>query len=121
MTEHLAPHQFKAGQSGNPGGKPRWWLTNGRMKDLISLIGSLPLAEVQGRLENPQTPTMEAFICKVFLKGIELGDPTRLNVLLDRTIGKPVETVEQKITTTKDDTLQKVGEEELAAILKKVA
>lgn len=118
---HLKEHQFKPGQSGCPGGKPKWWLTNGRMKDLISLIGSLPIAEVQLRLENPKTPAMEAFICKVYLKGIELGDTSRLSVLLDRTVGKPVEVVEQH-NVNHDAAYEKANEksrDELLDILRK--
>lgn len=96
-TDHLKDHQFKPGQSGCPGGLPKWWLTKGRVKDLISRIGSLPITKVQDIVDNPETPAMEAFIAKVYLKGIETGDVTRLNALLDRTIGRPVEVVEQTV------------------------
>lgn len=119
-AEQLREYQFKPGQSGCPGGKPKWWLTQGRVKDLISRLGSLRLDEVQRIAADPETPMMEAFMAKVYLKGHETGDVARLNVLLDRTIGKPVEVVEQH-NISHDEALSKAPQDKLLELLKEPA
>lgn len=116
-ADHLVGHQFPPGICPNPGGKPKWWLTNGRVKDLISRLGSLRLDEVQKIAADPETPMMEAFMAKVYLKGHETGDVGRLTVLLDRTIGKPVEVVEQH-NHDHADKLASVPQDKLLELLK---
>jgi len=44
--------------------------------------------------KNPLTPAKDLVVIKILTKAIETGDHTRLNFLLERTIGKVVDKIE---------------------------
>lgn len=73
-TEHLAPHQWKPGQTGNPGGRPRTKPITDRVRDALEEIGE------DGR-------PLAAAVVREWLQMIVDGDLAALRELLDRVEG----------------------------------
>lgn len=94
--DHLKPHQFKKGQSGNPlGGK----LHNKEIKMIKNLtqmqiaeIGSLLLTgnidQIRALAGDKQASVLKVWFASVISTGIDKGDAFHLNAFLDRIIGK---------------------------------
>lgn len=104
MPKRATKTSFKPGQSGNPNGRPKIpidvkesrQLTRIELdRQLNRLIAMSPeqLAEVR---KDPKSTMLELLIVSVITHGINKGDQTRLNFLLERlsSIGKVKETVE---------------------------
>lgn len=78
---HLKQHQFKKGQSGNPGGRP---------KDAKRMW---PIVE---RLLESKAPTGKTYgeeVIEAYVAQLLKGDMRALKELFDRTDGRPTETV----------------------------
>ena len=104
MTEHagtknLKPQLWVKGVSGNPAGRPK---TPDELKDctplevrrLIWLVWKMPREELKAMLADPKTPAGILFIANVYAKGIANGDSYKLDMLLNRLVGKVKEVVE---------------------------
>lgn len=84
---------FKPGQSGNPSGRPKppKELLDAQpetIKLAIWRFWKMTKEELQAVIQDPATPAGELFIATTYAKGIAKGDPTRLEFLLNRLIGK---------------------------------
>jgi hypothetical protein len=109
MSENNKPKRtgsnlFKPGQSGNPGGRPRAPndLAEARITNATLFEHSIykyfhldpdTLREIKAQ---PGLSTLDAIVITILLKSLEHGDFTRLNFLLERTIGKVADRVEFK-------------------------
>lgn len=129
--------QFKPGQSGNPKGRPVLppevkaiqALSPEYVKKIISKFSHMSKEEMRDFLQkgpdDPNGPNMmEIMIGSIVAKAAQDGDYTRLNFLLDRSIGRVKETIDVSLaprinyqTTMEADgrLLQELVKEEIEA------
>ncbi len=86
--------RFKPGQSGNPSGKPKGLLTRDQLKSNIWKFTALDQEQLHRILDNPNSSVMDAMLASIMKKTIELGDASRLEVILNRLVGRPKEELE---------------------------
>lgn len=120
--------KFKPGISGNPKGRPRIredlkkieLMSGTDVARLLQKMLNMRTQELQGMVDDPDTPAMELVVAKIIHKAMVEGDQARLNFLFDRTIGKVIEKKEVEVkpviyrTNVRPDgaLLQEVIEEE---------
>lgn len=92
---------FPAGNSGRPKGSKNKVVSRKvleankkEIEVLISKYLNLPLAKLRVAATKPTTKSMDLMIIKIIIEAIKKGDFTRLNFLLDRTIGKVKDTMD---------------------------
>lgn len=103
--ENLKP--FKPGHDDrrNPNGRPKKIFTilrdNGYTKDdmraAFELVAWLTQSEAEEIHNDPTKPLVLKVTCMAFLKGATKGDFRYISEIMSHVIGKPKETVEQKI------------------------
>lgn len=86
-TAHLAPHQFKPGQSGNAAGRPRYSLSRKEVHLLMSKLAASSMQDVLDIIKDPKSTMLQLMLARTVLKAAE-GDLTNTMVFLDRTIGR---------------------------------
>jgi poly-beta-hydroxyalkanoate depolymerase len=99
-NEHL--NQFKQGESGNPNGRPRKYVSLlkdagyklSEINDTIQNMMAMDIQELKGVYENPQATILEKTIASAMRKSLEKGSLYSLETLLTRVYGKPKETAE---------------------------
>lgn len=81
-------------QKGNPGGpgRPKNWLTQHHVSEVLGRWGKLTLEQADKKLEDKETPLLELALGRQF-KIAAMGDGEALDRLLNRSIGKPKESV----------------------------
>jgi hypothetical protein len=95
--EHLIP--FKKGQSGNPNGRPRKYVSELRsqgyklseVNDAIQVLMSMTIDELKDVYTNPKATVLEKTIASAIRKSIEKGSLYSIETLLTRVYGKPKE------------------------------
>lgn len=98
--EHLIP--FKPGQSGNPNGRPRKYVSLlkeqgykvSEINDTIQAMMSMDLEELKSVWDNPKATVLEKTIAAAMRKSLEKGSLYSLETLLTRVYGKPKETID---------------------------
>lgn len=98
--EHLIP--FKPGQSGNPNGRPRKYVSLlkeqgykvSEINDTIQAMMSMDLEELKSVWDNPKATVLEKTIAAAMRKSLEKGSLYSLETLLTRVYGKPKEIVD---------------------------
>lgn len=96
---------FKKGFSANPLGRPPLppdlkavrKLSPALVSGMISKYARMSRGELTTVIEDRSTPALNLTICVILAKAMQDGDYTRLNFLLDRSIGKVKENVEISI------------------------
>ena len=83
--------RFKKGKSGNPSGKPKGLLTVDQVKALFGKMSSCTKQELINIMQNPKSTMLEITTASILAKAAKDGDYSRLNFLLDRTVGRVVE------------------------------
>jgi hypothetical protein len=48
----------------------------------------MPAEEIKEHMRKSDTPMIEVFVCQIIIKGVQHGDPMRLEYLIGRVIGK---------------------------------
>ena len=104
--ENVRPHQFKAGQSGNPKGRPRKFVTawvergykRSEINDTIQAMMALTVAELRDVFESPDATVFEKTVAGAIRKGIEKGSLYSAELLLSRVYGQPKQDIETTIT-----------------------
>lgn len=99
--EHLKPHQFQPGASGNPSGRPKNALTASTYSSIASKYLNMGQGALKAILEDPVTPAVDCTIIARIMTAMGRGES--INDLLAYVVGKPVEKVQQEIRDwTKD-------------------
>jgi len=103
--DNLKP--FKKGQSGNPNGRPKSYVTG--LKDAgynmteinmsIRNMLSMNINELKAVFENPDATILEKTVAGAMRKSLEKGSLYSIETLLSRVFGKPKETSDVKQDT----------------------
>lgn len=100
--------QFPAGQSGNPAGRPRKYVSAlkeqgyklSEINDALEVLMSMSAEELKEVENNEQATMLDRTVARAILKGFDKGSLYSLETLLSRRHGKPVEKREEKIEGT---------------------
>ena len=93
----IAQHGFQKGESGNPNGRPRKYVTtlaaNGykrsEINDTIQAMMAMTMDELKTVYENPKATILEKTIAGAMRKSLEKGTLYSLETLLSRVYGLP--------------------------------
>lgn len=96
-NEHL--NQFQKGESGNPNGRPRKYVSLlkeqgyklSEINDTIQTMMAMDLEELKGVFENPKATILEKTVANAMKKSLEKGSLYSIETLLTRVYGKPKE------------------------------
>jgi hypothetical protein len=106
MSENLKKGvKFKKGQSGNPKGRPKKWVSTltdsgykiGEVRDCILAMMAMNMEELQDAFENPNATALEKTVAGAIRKSITKGSLYSMETLMDRVFGKPKETVDSHV------------------------
>jgi hypothetical protein len=100
--------KFKPGESGNPNGRPRKYVSQLRelgyklseINDTIQVMMAMDMEELKSVWDNPKATVLEKTIAAAIRKSIEKGSLYSLETLLTRVYGKPRENADVKTEMT---------------------
>lgn len=101
--ENLKP--FKKGQSGNPKGRPKKFVTllkemgykRSEINDTIQAMLAMDMAELKDVWDDKNATILEKTIASAMKKSIEKGSLYSMETLLSRVFGMPKQEIEQTI------------------------
>jgi len=107
--------KFKPGESGNPNGRPRKYVSllkeqgykSSEINDSLMALLSMDLNELKEVFENPKATVLEKAVAGAIRKSIEKGSLYNIETIITRAMGKPKEqqdhTGEIKVKVTYGD------------------
>jgi hypothetical protein len=101
--ENILPHKFKPGESGNPEGRPRKFVSllkeqgykMAEINDTLMVLLSMDVEELKSVFDNPKATVLEKAVANAIRKSIEKGSLYNIETIITRAMGKPKETVEE--------------------------
>lgn len=109
--------KFKKGESGNLKGRPRKYVSTltdlgyskSEVNDCIMALMAMNTDELDEAFANPTATVLEKTLANAIKVGIQNGNLSSIETLLDRVYGKPKQEIEQKITKLKPPKIQFYG------------
>jgi len=107
--------KFKPGESGNPNGRPRKFVSLlkeqgyklSEINDTLMALLSMDMNELKEAFENPKATVLEKAVAGAIRKSIEKGSLYNIETIITRAMGKPKEqqdhTGEIKVKVTYGD------------------
>jgi len=100
--------QFKPGQSGNPNGRPRKYVSTltdqgyklSEINDTIQAMMAMSLDELKKVYQDKEATILEKTIAHAMQKGLKNGNLSSMETLLTRVYGRPKEKLETEGTNT---------------------
>jgi hypothetical protein len=94
-----AIQQWEKGESGNPNGRPRKYVSLlkeqgyklSEINDTIQNMMAMDLEELKGVFENPKATILEKTVANAMKRSLEKGSLYSIETLLTRVYGKPKE------------------------------
>lgn len=107
----LKEHQYKKGQTGNPNGRPRKYVSLlkeqgyklSEINDTIQNMMAMDTNELKSVWDNPSATIMEKTIANAMRKSLEKGSLYSIETLLTRVYGRPKE--QSEIDLKSDSTI----------------
>lgn len=93
--------RWKAGQSGNPSGKPKQLITKDSFTALAGKLLHLSVDELQRLKEKKDTPAIQQLVISQILASIEKG--MLPDLLMAYSIGKPVDVSQVEVKDTTEE------------------
>lgn len=115
QNKNLKP--FKPGQSGNPAGKPKGTLSSAEVSALMGKFCKKSRVELQAIIQDEKSTMLEIMVASVMAKAAKDGDYARLAFLLDRSVGKVKEEIEQTVRSISDEDLDKIPRDALIKLV----
>ena len=106
MIPNQEKNQFKKGESGNPNGRPRKYVSllteqgykRSEINDTISAMMAMTIDELAEVYRNPLATILEKTIAGAMKKSLEKGTLYSLETLMSRVHGVPNQTVNQVVS-----------------------
>ena len=103
-----AVNRYTKGESGNPNGRPRKWVsklkdkgyTKTEILDAIQVVMSMDAPALQEVLDDEANTILERTIAKALLEGLRKGTLYNLETLTTRLHGMPKQEIEQNVNIT---------------------
>lgn len=95
--------EFKKGQSGNPNGRPKKFITQvteatgykkSQITDCMLSMLKMPLLDIKRVADDPKTPSLEVMVARAIHGDCKRGELKNLSEILNRSFGKPHESVD---------------------------
>jgi hypothetical protein len=119
--EYILPFSWKKGQSGNPNGRPRKFVT--LLKDMgynkqdidttIQNMMAMTIEELADVYKDNNATVLEKTVANAIKKGIEKGDLKSIESLLDRVYGIPKSQIDLKAEVETVKQIFKIGDSEI--------
>jgi hypothetical protein len=109
--DNLKP--FEKGESGNPNGRPRKWISelkesgykSSEVNDCILVMLSMTIEELADVYKNPKATILEKTVANALKRSLEKGSLYSIDTLLNRAVGKPKESIDH---TTNGETIKDI-------------
>jgi ABC-type Fe3+-citrate transport system substrate-binding protein len=101
-TKDILPYRMKKGETLNPNGRPRKYVTllkeigykQSEINDTLQAMMAMDLEELKAVWDNPKATILEKTVANAMRKSLEKGSLYSLETLLTRVYGKPRETID---------------------------